>query len=1115
MSIHAALTHRTSYRYSRPVVLGPQTIRLRPAPHARTGIVSYTLAVAPKPHFLNWQQDPQGNFLARVVFPERVTHFDVTVNLVADMTTVNPFDFFLEPQAETWPFAYDPVLEQELAPFRNAATPGPLLAALLAAAPRGEQRTVDMLVALNRMVQSRIAYIVRMEPGVWSPEETLANASGSCRDSAWVLVQLLRNLGYAARFVSGYLIQLVADVKPLEGPAGPTADFTDLHAWAEVYLPGAGWIGLDATSGLMAGEGHIPLAASPDPMSAAPISGAVEQCEVDFEFAMSVRRISETPRVTKPYTEAQWQDILATGARVDRALAAGDVRLTLGGEPTFVAATDFDAPEWNTDALGPTKRGYAGRLLRRLAPLWAPGAALHHGMGKQYPGEQLPRWALHAHWRTDGEQVWTDPALLAAPDEANADAGSDPAAAPDAARFCAALAERLRLDPALIIPAYEDIYYYLWRERTLPANVVVEDARLRDPLERARLARVFSHGLASPVGSVLPLRRVMADGVRRWQSGRWLFRGDTMFLLPGDSPIGFRLPLESLPWVEPESIEYEVEPDPFAPRPPFRSAHAIRAALHRPAGAPVGGHAAPGLDITSPPMPQPLPVLAEDAPSQVRTALTVEARGGLLHIFLPPLFAAEDWLDLIAAIESTAQELGRKVVLEGYLPPSDPRLAYFSVTPDPGVIEVNVHPASTWAEHVTRTEQLYHEARQVGLATEKFMLDGRHVGTGGGNHVVMGGAHAEDSPFLRRPDLLKSLLGFWHNHPSLSYLFSGMFIGPTSQHPRIDEARQDSLNELEIAFAQISPFRPTPPWLTDRLFRNLLADMTGNTHRTEFCIDKMYAPEGGAGRRGLVEFRGFEMPPHARMAAAQMLLMRAAVAAFWQSPYQRRLVRWGTRLNDEFMLPHYCEQDFLDVLEELRALGFALDPAWFAPHLEFRFPTIGSVAVRETTLEIRHALEPWHVLGEEPAAGATARYVDSSAERVQARVGGWNDERYVLACNGVAVPLAPTEQAGAFVAGVRFKAWQPYSALHPTIPAQTPLVFDIYDRWNGRSLGGLTHHVAHPGGLAYEHLPVNSNEAEARRRARFFPIGHTPGPMPEPRLAVGKEHPRTLDLRRG
>jgi uncharacterized protein (DUF2126 family) len=1100
MPIHAALTHRTSYRYERPVVLGPQTIRLRPAPHARTGILSYALEVAPRPHFLNWQQDPQGNFLARVVFPERVTHFDVTVDLVADMTTVNPFDFFLEPDAETYPFAYDPVLEQELAPFRKVMPAGPLLGAMLADIPRGAQRTVDMLVGLNRLVQSRVAYVVRLEPGVWSPEETLGNGRGSCRDSAWLLVQLLRHLGYAARFVSGYLIQLVADVKPLDGPEGPTADFTDLHAWAEVYLPGAGWIGLDATSGLLAGEGHIPLAASPDPISAAPISGMVEPCEVDFDFAMSVRRISETPRVTKPYTDAQWQDILAVGERVDRALSAGDVRLTMGGEPTFVSASDMDAPEWNTEALGPTKRVYAGRLLRRLAPLWAPGAALQYGTGKQYPGEQLPRWALYAHWRADGEPVWSDPALLASDDD------TDHAEAADAARFAAILAERLQVDPALIIPAYEDVHYYLWRERTLPANVVVEDARLRDPLERARLARVFSQGLGAPVGSVLPIRRVIDDGARRWQSGRWFFRGDTMFLLPGDSPIGLRLPLESLPWADPETLEIETEADQFAPRPPLRPAQAIRAGLYRPGD---------GLDTAFPPIPQELPVVGRGEPGVVRTALTIEPRDGMLHVFFPPLHSAEDWIDLTAAVEATARELGRKVILEGYLPPSDPRLLHFSVTPDPGVIEVNVHPAGSWAEHVTRTEQLYQEARQVGLATEKFMLDGRHAGTGGGNHVVMGSARAEDSPFLRRPDLLKSLIGFWHNHPSLSYLFSGLFIGPTSQHPRIDEARQDSLNEIEIAFRQISPLQRTPPWLTDRLLRNLLADMTGNTHRTEFCIDKMYAPEGGAGRRGLVEFRGFEMPPHARMAAAQMLLMRAAVAAFWQTPYERRLVRWGTRLNDEFMLPHYCEQDFADVLQELAGWGFRLDPAWFAPHVAFRFPKIGAVAVRETEVELRHALEPWHVLGEEQTAGGTARYVDSSTERVQARVVGWNDARYALACNGRAVPLAPTERAGEFVAGVRFKAWQPWGALHPTIPAQTPLVFDIYDRWSGRSLGGLTHHVAHPGGRNYERFPVNANEAEARRRARFFPFGHTPGPMPEPALRLGKEHPRTLDLRLG
>jgi uncharacterized protein (DUF2126 family)/transglutaminase-like putative cysteine protease len=1099
MTLHAALTHRTTYKYSKAVSLGPQTIRLRPAPYARTPILSYALKIEPKPHFLNWQQDPQGNFLARVVFPEKVTHFDVTVDLVADMATINPFDFFLEPDAEMHPFTYDPVLEQELAPFRRLDPPGPLLAALIAECPTTPERTIDRLVALNRTIQERTKYIVRLEPGVFTPEETLAGGTGSCRDSAWLLVNLLRHLGFAARFVSGYLIQLVADVAPLEGPAGPTSDFTDLHAWAEVYLPGAGWIGLDATSGLLTGEGHIPLAASPDPGSAAPISGLAEPSEVEFGFEMKVTRLRETPRVTKPYTERQWQDILAMGQRVDHALNDSQVRLTMGGEPTFVSAADMDAPEWNTDALGPTKRRMAGRLIRKLLPLWSPGAALVHATGKHYPGEQLPRWALNAYWRRDGEPVWRDPFLLASDDD-QGNAGYE-----QASRFCAALADRLQVDPALVNPAYEDIHYYLWKEHRLPANVLVEDNKLRDPLERERLARVFGQGLASPVGSVLPLRRA-ADGTgRRWQSGRWFMRGDTLFLVPGDSPIGLRLPLESLPWADPARIDVQFEIDPFAdlPKLPPRAQQ-----IGRRVGFAPNGEGLPG------PMPQDRPVPGRENPNLVRTALTVEARNGKLHVFFPPLYATEDWLELITAVEETASDFGCQVVLEGYLPPRDPRLLQFSVTPDPGVIEVNIHPAETWGEMVERTEQLYGAAREVGLAAEKFALDGRHVGTGGGNHVVMGAARPSDSPFLRRPDLIKSLLGFWHNHPSLSYLFSGQFIGPTSQHPRIDEARMDSLNELEIAFRQITPNRPVPPWLTDRLLRNILADSTGNTHRTEFCIDKMYAPENATGRLGLVEFRALEMPPDARMSSAQMLLMRAAVAAFWQQPYERRLVRWGTRLHDDFMLPHYVEQDFTDALEELSMLGFNLSPDWFAPHLAFRFPKIGETTVHGATLELRHALEPWHVLGEEPAAGGTARYVDSSAERLQTRVTGWVDERFILACNGAEVPLTPTDTVGEYVGGVRFKAWNPPSALHPAVPAQTPLVFDIYDRWSGRSLGGLSHHVAHPGGRNYERFPVNANEAEARRRARFFPFGHTPGAAPLPRAVEGNEHPRTLDLRR-
>lgn len=1107
MSIYAAITHRTSYKYDSPVDLGPQTIRLRPAPYARTPIISYALKILPTPHFLNWQQDPQGNFLARVVFPERVTEFEVVVDLVADMATLNPFDFFLEPEAETFPFAYDPVLAEELAPFRVLHRPGPLLRQLIGAVRAQfadkKSRTVPLLVAINRLIHERIAYVVRLEPGVYTPEETLKLAKGSCRDSAWLLVNLLRHLGFAARFVSGYLIQLTSDQKPVDGgAAGPESDFTDLHAWAEVYLPGAGWVGLDATSGLFAGEGHIPLAATPSPQSAAPISGgftAAEKTQTNFEFSMHVQRVSETPRVTKPYTDAQWQQILAAGVGVDRALLQQDVRLTMGGEPTFVSATDHEGAEWMIDALGPTKRSYAGRLIRKLTPLWSKGAALTYNMGKHYPGEQLPRWAIHAHWRADGEKVWQDPSLLASDDDV------DTATVDDAFAFAQALAERLGVDPALVRGAHEDIHYYLWREHRLPANVITEDARLRDPLERARLARVFGQGLAAHVGAVLPLRRVIVDGQRNWQSGQWFFKDDLLFLIPGDSPVGLRLPLESLPWADPKTLAQDYEVDPFALRVPLPRRDQLQSSRSFQQQSEIKNFR---------PMPQALPVIGREEPGVVRTALCVEAREGKLHIFYPPLYDVVDWLDLTAAIEATASAMGRKVVLEGYLPPEDPRLISFSVTPDPGVIECNIPASSSWSELVERNSQLYEAAREVGLAAEKFMLDGRHVGTGGGNHVVMGANAASDSPFLRRPDLLKSMLGFWHNHPSLSFLFSGLFIGPSSQHPRIDEARDDSINELEIAFQQLSQQSQTPPWLVDRLFRNILCDMTGNGHRTEFCIDKMYAPESASGRRGLVEFRAFEMPPHPQMAMAQVLLMRSAIAAFWEKPYERRLVRWGTRLHDQFLLPHYCQADFKDALEDLASYGFALDADWFAPHLEFRFPKLGEVTVRDIQLELRHALEPWHVLGEEQNSSGTARYVDSSVERVQVLADGWVDERYVLACNGVAVPLQRTQIQGQYVAGVRFKAWQPYSALHPTIGAQTPLVFDVYDRWTERSVGGMTHHVAHPGGRAYETFPINANEAEARRRSRFWPFGHTPGLGPEPLLATGPEYPCCLDLRR-
>jgi uncharacterized protein (DUF2126 family)/transglutaminase-like putative cysteine protease len=1124
MAIHVALHHKTSYRYDRLVRLGSQVVRLRPAPHCRTPVLSYSLKVEPPCHFINWQQDPQGNYLARLVFPQPTRNFTVEVDLVAEMAVYNPFDFFLEPGAENFPFAYDARLAVELAPYlrQDDLAHTPAFAAFVASIDRRSQRTIDFLVALNRRINEHVRYIIRLEPGVQSPEETLTSASGSCRDSGWLLVQALRHCGLAARFVSGYLIQLKADQKSLDGPSGAAQDFTDLHAWCEVYLPGAGWIGFDPTSGLLAGEGHLPLACSPEPSSAAPITGAVDKSETTFDFAMSVARIYESPRVTFPYTDDQWARINALGEAIDARLRERDVRLTMGGEPTFISIDDMDGPEWNTAAMGPKKRHLAEALIKRLWSHYGAGGFIHYGQGKWYPGESLPRWAFSALWRRDGQPVWRDPTLLA---DIVRPAGRT---AEDARSFGARLGHHLRVGDTWLMPGYEDAWYYLWKERRLPSNVDPLQNNLENPEDRTRLARVFEQGLDQVVGYVLPIERAAPSG---WASGPWFLRAETLFLIPGDSPMGFRLPLDSQPWLAPTDARHLVPPDPQLELPPLPDAAALARQYSLPTMAPTvesrvapratGGSA--GLDHD--PRPQSLPPAdrppspLESAPWIVRTALCVQPREGHLFIFMPPVRTTEDYLELLTAIETTAAELALPVVIEGYLPPYDPRLNSIKVTPDPGVIEVNIHPSSTWRELTEKTEFLYNAARESRLGTDKFMVDGRHTGTGGGNHLILGGERPSDSPLLRRPQLLPSLLAYWNNHPSLSYLFSSLFIGPTSQAPRLDEARNDSLYELEIAFRELQRQQErsgtVQPWLVDRIFRNLLTDVSGNTHRAEFCIDKLHSPDSATGRLGLLELRAFEMPPHARMSLAQQLLLRGLVARFWDQPYApERLIRWGTDLHDRHLLPHYSQQDFADVIADLRSWGFAFDAAWFAPHFEFRFPLNGRVNCRGIELELRHALEPWHVMGEEGAPGGTVRFVDSSVERIQVKVTGFTPGRYHLACNGARVPLQPTGVNGEFVAGVRYRAWQPASCLHPTIGVHSPLVFDLVDTWNGKAIGGCTYHVAHPGGRNYTSFPVNAYEAESRRLARFTPHGHTPGQDLElSGRTVAPELPHTLDLR--
>lgn len=1070
MGIQVALHHRTHYRYGKPVLLGPQTVQLHPAPHCRTPVLNYSLAITPPEHTVSWHFDALSNHVARVLVPAKTPEFGTDVRLVVDLTAINPFDFLVEPASATFPFAYTPELARDLAPYLSAEPAGPLQQELLASLSSTPQSTVSFLVGLNEQLRDQIAYTMRLEHGVQTCEQTLEQRSGSCRDSAWLLVQVCRHLGLASRFVSGYLIQL-ADEKPAaETASGPKVDSMDLHAWAEVFLPGAGWIGFDPTSGLLAAEGHIPLACTPTPLQAAPVSGTVEPADVAFTFDFSIRRLNGSLDFAQPYTEAEWAAVREVAYRIDLDLNRQDVRLTLGGEPTFVGIDEPESPQWNVEALGALKRTRGLELIRALRERTAPGGLLHLGQGKWYPGEPLPRWAFFCISRTDGVPVWENADLFALETQQYSYTITD------ALRFLQALARRLAVSEDNILAAFDPLY------ETADASEVSAPA---------------------PVGYVLPLRRRQPAGLLAWSSQLWFSRLERLVLSPGDSPIGYRIPVEAMPWVAPDDLVYELEDGSVG------SASSGQVKLPaRPARHPELFHTQPARD----PLP-PAPEHDGFASVLIRPSLCVQACDGRMHVFLPFVPVLADYLDLVAAVEDTSQHLGMPVWIEGYPPPLDPRVRSFGLTPDPGVLEVNLPPAKSWDELEQVHEVLASEAQKLRLIEGKFGYDGSHLATGGGNHIVLGGATLTDSPLLRRPDLLRSMLTFWQNHPSLSYLFSGMYVGPTSQYPRVDEARVDALYELELAFSHL-PQDGCSPEILDGLFRNLLVDVTGNTHRAEFCIDKLHPPEGTGLRLGLLELRAFEMAPHFRMGLLQPLLVRALVGFFWRQPFHGALLPWGTALHDRFMLPHFVWRDFADVLSTLRSSGFAFQDSWFKPHFEFRFPHIGKFDAEGVSLELRQALEPWNVLAEETTSGGTGRSVDSSLERMQVRLTGITAAtRYIVYCNGRRVPLHSTDEAGEAIAGIRYRARKLSASLHPTIPVHTPLTFELIDTWSQRCIGRCVYHAGPPDRAAHTTRPKNAVEARERRLERFQVLEPGNEPASVPQAEINPSFPMTLDLR--
>jgi len=1058
MGIRIALRHRIEQHFSRPVRLSTHWLRLRPAPVTQRAVTAYSLKIDADPHFINWVRDPFENFLARLDLPEAVPRLGLDLELIADLEPQNPFDFLVEPYAANYPFAYDDQLRRELTPYLVQPTPGPRLAAWLAGLEVETGYMVRFLSLLTQQLSTALAIMPAGRPGPVDLETVFARGAGSCWEIAWLATQTLRALGLAARFVSGYRVRL------------DTLSSATLHAWTEVYLPGAGWVGLDPAAGLFVDENYLPLAAAPDPLRALPLVGYREACDERQSEQIEVRELAAEERPW-PLTPTEQRDLLAVGHAVDTDLRAAGLQLTVQQDLGLVAAGELGDPGWTVSALGSDMRCAAERLLLCLRDQLAPGGVVQLCQGERFAGEPFPRWRLGCWARADRVPVCRDPARIGWREDA---AGLSQA---QAERFGWRLAQALGLANEWLVPAYEDGLYRRWQA---PGGVAEQPdpALLRDPLQRRALADRLSREAALLRGYVLPLRW---DAVRRcWASGAWPMRRGAIYLLPGDSPMGYRLPLGGLSL----AVQRQVEPErcQFEERPLLAEVH---------------GEVSARLSRVAPAVAPPAQADAE-TPEGPRTAVCLEIRDGCLYCFLPPLTHLEHYLELVAAVEAAAESLDLGVVLEGYEPPEDHRLQRFVVEPDAGALRLRLPPAVDTAQLDVVLAAAFAAASDCGLAAERPVAGGRHLTPGIGAALTLAGPRPADSPFLRRPGLLRSLIAYWHRHPSLSYLFAGRGIGPSGGAPRADEGRDEALYELELALERLPDGEPSAPWLADRVLRHLLTDPAGDMRRAEIRVDALYDPARAARRLGQVTVGSFETAPVATLATLQAVLLRALVARFARDPETGALAPWTGALHDRFMLPLVLWEDLRAVLADLEAAGYPLQTAWFEPLLARRFPLLGSVQFGDIRLELRQAHEPWPVLAEEVTAAGVARFFDASLDRVEVRAHGLTPGRHVLECNGEWVPLQPGGAVGRYVAGVRFKAAQLPATLHPTVPPVGALVFDLIDTWNGRVIGGFTYYpaqpeVVHPVGSPAPGAAPRPGEQGEEMRALYAPAARHAG----------------------